>query len=369
MSFISKTTAFLGMHALRSLVSDSIAIDMGSATTVIYVRGRGVVVDEPSLVAISTATGEVIAFGTEAQELYGREAREVTVIAPLLNGVVADFERTRELLEFFVRKARGGVSYFSRRALMSVLSDVTQVERRALLSAAERARIGRVCMIEEGLAAAFGAGVRVDDVHASAVVDVGSGKTSVTIVAQGAIVHARSERIGSSDINAAIVDHVRRHRGLIIGARTAERLKLGLAAAAVPPDLGEEISIKGRDVLSARPAGIEITAGEIYPVAHEAVRKIAQGVAATLTELSPEVAGDLYDRGIILTGGGAQFGTLEDYLRELTKLPVRIADEPRYAVVRGLERMFDEPLWLRRVLRSDASLLIDVEARSSAFEI
>lgn len=369
MSFISKTTAFLGMHALRSLVSDSIAIDMGSATTVVYVRGRGVAVDEPSLVAISTSTGDVLAIGKEALEFYGREAREVTVIAPLLSGVVADFERTRAMLEVLVRKARGGVSYFSRRALMSVVSDVTQVERRALLNAAENARIGRVWMIEEGLAAAFGAGVRVDDPHASAVVDIGSGKTSVTIVAQGAIVHARSTRLGSSDINAAIIDHVRRHRGLVIGARSAERLKLELAAQAVPADLGEEISIKGRDVVTARPERIEITAGEIYPVAHEVVRKIARGIASALTELSPEVAGDLYDRGIILTGGGAQFPTLEEYLRELTKLPVRIVEEPRYAIVRGLEKMFDEPLWLRRVLRNDPQLLVGLQSESSGFEV
>lgn len=369
MSFISKTTAFLGMHALRNLVSDSIAIDMGSATTVIYVRGRGVVVDEPSLVAISTTTGEVIAIGTEAHQLYGREAREVTVIAPLLNGVVADFERTREMLAFFVRKARGGLSYFSRRALMSVLSDVTQVERRALLNAAEHTRIGRLCMIEEGLAAAFGAGIGVDDPHASAIVDIGSGKTSVAIVAHGAIVHARSSRMGSSDINAAIIDHVRRHRGLIIGTRSAERLKLALAAANMPSDLAQEIPVKGRDVLTARPEAIDITAGEIYPVAHEVVRRIAQGVATTLTELPPEVAGDVYDRGIVMTGGGAQFGTLEDHLRDLTKLPVRIAEEPRYAVVRGLERMFDEPLWLRRVMRGDPGLLLELESGSSAFEI
>src|SRR6267142_2992767 len=170
MSFRSKTAAFPGLDSLRNLVSDSMAIDMGSGATIIVVRGRGVVVDEPSLVAVNTNTGEVIAIGLEAQQMYGREARDVTVIAPLLDGVVADFERTKLMLAHFVRKARGGKSYFSRRAMMSVLSGVTQVEERALLSAAEHARIGRVVMIEEGLAAAFGAGVRVNDPRASAVV-------------------------------------------------------------------------------------------------------------------------------------------------------------------------------------------------------
>ena len=364
MSFISKTAAFMGMPALRNLVSDSIAVDMGSASTIIYVRGRGVVVDEPSLVAVNNVTGDVMAVGLDAQQMYGREARDVVVIAPLLNGVVADFERTKEMLAYFVRKARSGVSLFSRRALMSVYSGVTQVERRALLDAAEHARIGRVFMIDEGLAAAFGAGVRVDDPHASAVVDIGSGTTIVTIVANGAIVHGRSERIGSSDINTAIIDHVRRHRGLSIGAESAERLKLELASASLPTDLAQELTIKGRDILTRSPGAIEITSGELYPVARFVVSKIVEGISTTLAELPPEVAGDIYERGIILTGGGALFGGIDDYLRDQTNLPVRIADEPRYAVVRGLEQMFDEPLSVRRVIRNEPHSLLDAESES-----
>ena len=358
----------MGMGALRNLVSDSMAIDMGSAATIIYVRGRGVVVDEPSLVAVNIVTGEVIAIGLEAQQMYGREARDVTVIAPLLNGVVADFERTKEMLAHFVRKARSGVSHFSRRALMSVLSGVTQVEQRALLSAAEGARIGRVCMIEEGLAAALGAGVRIDDSHASAVVDIGGATTNVAVVANGSIVNARAERIGSWNINAAIIDHVRRHRGLVIGAQTAERLKLELASATIPDDLAQEITIKGRDILSGSPGAIEITAGEVYPVAHEVVRNIVEIISTTLTELPAEVASDIYDRGLVLTGGGAQFSGLNDYLRDETKLPVRIADEPRYATVRGLEQMFDEPLWVRRAMRCGPQLLLDLERDLSGSE-
>jgi len=359
MSFVSKTAAFMSMAALKNLVSDSMAIDMGSAATIIYVRGRGVVVDEPSLVAFNTVTGELMAIGLEAQQMYGREARNVIVVAPLLNGVVADFERTKEMLAYFVRQARSGISFFSRRALMSVYPGVTQVERRALLSAADHARIGRVFMMEEGLAAAFGAGVRIDDPHASAVVDIGSGTTNVAIVANGAIVHARSERIGSSDINAAIINHVRRHRGLTIGAHSAERLKLELGSAILPADLAREITIRGRDVLTRSPGAIEITAGEVFPVAQYVVSKIAEGVRATLAELPPEVAGDIYDRGIILTGGGALFSGMDDYLQDITQLPVQIADEPRYAIVRGLEQMFDEPLSLRRVIRSEPHPLLD----------
>jgi rod shape-determining protein MreB len=351
----------MGLTALRDLVSDSVAIDMGSASTIIYVRGRGVVVDEPSLIAVNSTTGEVMAIGVDAQQMYGREARDVTVIAPLLNGVVADFERTKEMLAHFVRKARSGLSYFSRRALLSVYPGVTQVEQRALLGAAEHARIGRVFMIEEGLAAAFGGGVKPDEPRASAVVDIGSGTTNVAIVANGAIVHARSERIGSADINAAIIDHVRRHRGLAIGAQSAERLKLELASAVLPSDLARSLTIKGRDVLTRSPGAIEITAGEIYPVAQYVVSRIVEGVSSTLAELPPEVAGDIHERGIILTGGGALFGGIDDYLRDQTGLPVRIADEPRFAIVRGLVQLFDEPLSVRRVIRNEPHPLLDLQ--------
>jgi rod shape-determining protein MreB len=362
MSFMSKTAAFVGMKALRNLVSDSMAIDMGSAATIISVRGRGIVIDEPSLVAVDSNTGEVLEIGIEAQQMAGREARDVTVIAPLLDGVVADFERTKQMLAHFVRKARGGKSYFSRRAMMSVLSGITQVEERAFLSAAEHAHIGRVVMIEEGLAAAFGAGVRVDDPRASAVVDIGGGTTNVAIIAKGEIVHARAERIGSEDINAAIVDHVRRHRGLIIGPQSAERLKLELGSATVPRELAEEATIKGVDVMTRSPGAIAITAGELYPIALQVIRKIVEGVNQTLTELPPEVGGDIYERGIILTGGGAQFEGLEEFFREQTKLPVRVADEPKYAIVRGLEQMFEEPLRLRHVIRRQAYPVQDLES-------
>jgi rod shape-determining protein MreB len=194
-------------------------------------------------------------------------------------------------------------------------------------------------------------------------VDIGGGTTNVAIIASGKIVDVRGERNGSSDINAAIINHVRRHRGLLIGARSAERLKVELASAVLPRDLSQEMTVKGRDVLTGIPRSIEITAGEIYPVVQEVVHKIVEGVSTTLTELPPEVAGDIYDRGIILTGGGAQIGGLDDYLRDQTKLAVRIADEPRYAIVRGLEQMFEEPHSLR-VMREEPQALLDLESRS-----
>ncbi len=363
---MSKTSSFMGLTALRSLVSDSMAIDMGSASTIIAVRGRGVIVDEPSVVAIDKVSGKVVAVGNEARKMQGREARDLAVIAPLVDGVVADYERTRSMLQHFVGQARSGISHFSRRAIMSVLSGVTQVEQRALLSAAEGARIGRVYMVEEGLAAAIGAGVPVDDQHASAVVDIGGATTNIAAIVHGTIIASRAERVGSSDIDLAIMDRLRRHRGLTIGIPTAERLKLELSSAIEPKDSQRKMNVRGRDVQTSSPGAVDVTAGEVYSVTLPVIRRIASGVQATLAELPPEVAGDIYDRGVILTGGGALLDGLGQFLqKQIGLLPVRVAEDPRFAIVRGLSQMFDDPLLLRRVARTEPHPLI-VEA--TAFE-
>ena len=366
MSFIGKTKTFLGLNALRNLVSDSMAIDMGSASTIIAVRGRGVVVDEPSVVAVNKVTGEIIAVGNEAHKMQGREARDITVIAPLVDGVVADFERTRAMLDHFVREARSGISHFSRRAIMSVLSEVTQVEQRALLAAAEEARISRVYMIEEGQAAAIGAGVPLNDEHAAAVVDIGGGTTNVAAIISGSIIASRAERIGSSDIDLAIMDRLRRHRGLTIGVQTAEKLKLELSSAIEPEDPDKLVHVRGRDVQTGSPAAVDITASDVYTITLPIIRRVAEEVRQLLGDLSPEVAGDIFDRGLILTGGGASLEGLPSYLEKELGLSVRVAEEPRFAIVRGLSQLYEEPLLLRRVARTEPHPLIDTEA--TAFE-
>jgi len=359
MSFIGRTRTLLSLSGLRNLVSDSMAIDMGSARTIIAVRGRGVVVDEPSVVAVNKVNGEVIAVGNEAHKMQGREARDVTVIAPLVDGVVADFERTRTMLDHFVREARSGLSHFSRRAVMSVLSEVTQVEQRALLAAAEEARISKVYMIEEGLAAAIGAGVPVNDEHAAAVVDIGGGTTNVAAIISGSLIASRAERLGSSDIDLAIMDRMRRHHGLTIGVQTAERIKLELSSAIEPANPGKSINVRGRDVQTGSPGAVDITAAEVHSISMPIIRRIAQEVRSMLTELAPEVAGDVYTRGVILTGGGALMDGLSEYLHTELGLTVRVADEPRFAIVRGLQQLYEEPLLLRRVSRTEAHPLLD----------
>jgi len=249
---------------------------------------------------------------------------------------------------------------------MSVLSEVTQVEQRALLSAAEEARISRVYMIEEGQAAAIGAGVPINDEHAAAVVDIGGGTTNVAAIIRGSIIASRAERIGSSDIDLAIMDRLRRHRGLTIGEQTAERLKLELSSAIEPEDPSKKVNVRGRDVQTGSPGAVDITAGEVYTITAPIIRRIAEEVRSLLADLSPEVAGDIYDRGLILTGGGASLEGLPSYLQKELGLVVRVADDPRFAIVRGLSQLYEEPLLLRRVARTEPHLLMDTEA--TAFE-
>jgi rod shape-determining protein MreB len=357
----------MSFAGLRDLVSDSMAIDLGSSTIIIAVRGRGVVVDEPSVIAVNKITGAVVAVGKEARQMQGREARDVHLVAPLVDGVVADFERTQKMLEHFVRKARSGISHFSRRAVMSVLSGITQVEQRALLAAAESAHIGRVYMVEEGLAAAIGAGVSIEDKNASAVVDIGGGTTNVAVVARGMIVYAQAERVGSIDIDEAIINRLRRHHGLIIGMPTAEMLKKELGSAVEPQNPALSRSVKGRDVQTGAPRAVDVSSEEVCIAAEGVVKRISRVVNRALAELQPEVASDLYDRGLILTGGGALLDGMADFLSRETKLSTRMPPDPRYAIVNGLSQLFDEPLLLRRVARNEHSALL--EADDGAFEV
>ncbi len=351
----------LKISSLKKLVTESIAIDLGTTSTLIAVKDRGIVLDEPSLVAINELTEEIVAFGQEAADMSGREGRDIVVRAPMIGGVVADFERTKKMLAHFVKKSRSGGSNLSLQAVMSIVSDVTHVEQRALLNAAEDAGIGKVFMMEEGLAAAYGAGVLQTDKRATAIVDIGAGTTNIAIIAKGTTVHSTSERHGGNEINEGIATHLRRHRGLQIGDETAEYLKTSFVSAFLPDDISKSIEVRGRDVQTGSPAAVEITTGELYPIVEGTMRRVAQLVKDTLTELRPEVAADIFDRGVILTGGGALLDGLDQYLRSFINLPVAVADEPRYATVNGLIKMFDDPQLLERVARNELSVLQNAE--------
>lgn len=337
------------------------AIDLGTASTIIAVKGRGIVLDEPSLVAVNDLTEEVVAYGSAAAEMSGREGRDVRVLAPMSGGVVGDFERTKRMLANFVKRAKTGGSNISLQAVMSMVSDVTQVEQRALQNAADDAGIGKVYMMEEGLAAAFGAGVQPSDKRATAIVDIGAGTTNIAIVAKGTIVHSTSERYGSNAINDSLATHLRRHRGIQVGEETLEHLKTNFASTYLPDDIERSISVRGRDVQTGSPAAVEITTGEIYPIVEGIIRRIALWVKDTLTELRPEVAADIYDRGVILTGGGAMLDGIDQYMRGTINLPVSVADEPRYAIVKGLLSMFDDEELLDRVAQNEPRVLQNAE--------
>lgn len=347
----------LKISALKKLVTDSMAIDLGTASTIIGVKGRGVVLDEPSMVAINETTEEIVAYGQEAADMIGREGRDISVRSPLIGGVVGDFERTKKMLAHFVKKSKSGGSQVTIQAVMSMVSDVTHVEQRALLNAAEEAHIGKVFMMEEGLAAAFGAGVLPSDKRAAAIVDIGAGTTNIAIIAKGSIVHSASERYGSNEINAILATHLRRHRGLQVGEETTEFLKTNFATTFLPEDITKSTEVRGRDVQTGSPGAVEITVGEVYPIVEGIVRRIAGNVKDTLTELRPEVAADIYDRGVILTGGGALLDGIDQYMRSYINLAVTIAEEPRYATVNGLLKMFDDPKLLEKVSRNELGVL------------
>lgn len=337
------------------------AVDLGTASTIIAVKGRGVVLDEPSLVAINELTEEIVAYGQEAADMTGREGRDIAVKAPMTGGVVGDFERTKKMLAHFVKKAKTGGSNISLQAVMSMVSDVTHVEQRALINAADDAGIGKVFMMEEGLAAAFGAGVLPTDKRASALVDFGAGTTNIAIVAKGSIVHSTSERFGSNEINEVIATHLRRHRGLQVGEETTEFLKTSFVSAFLPDDISKTMQVRGRDVTTGSPAAVDVTTGELYPIVESIVRRIAETVKDTLTELRPEVAADIYDRGVILTGGGALLDGIDQYMRSYINLAVAVADEPRYATVNGLLKMFDDQKLLERVTNNELHVLQNAE--------
>ena len=351
----------LKISSLKKLVTDSMAIDLGTANTIIAVKGRGIVLDEPSMVAVNEITEEIVAVGQEAADMIGREGRDINVKAPLIGGVVADYERTKKMLGHFVKKAKTGGSNISIQAVMSMVSDVTHVEQRAMINAAEEAGIGKVYMMEEGLAAAFGAGVMANDKRASAIVDIGAGTTNIAIIAKGTIVHSASERFGSNEINAVLATHLRRHRGLQVGEETTEHLKSAFASAYLPDDISRTTEVRGRDVQTGSPAAVEITTGEVYPIVESIVRRIAQLVKDTLTELRPEVAADIYDRGVVLTGGGALLDGIDQYMRSYVNLAMTVADEPRYATVNGLVKMFDDPKLLERVNRNELGIMQNAE--------
>ena len=325
-----------------------LAIDLGTANTVIYQRGRGVVLDEPSVVAVRTGTADLLAAGARAKEMVGRTPSSVTAIRPLRDGVISDAEVSERMLRWFVDQVAPS-TILRPRVVVGVPSDITGVERRALEDATLRAGARRVYVIEEPMAAALGAGLPIHETAASMVVDIGGGTTDVAVISLGGVVSARSVRIGGDEIDEAIVAHVKGEYSLLLGERTAEHIKV-TAGSAFP--LREEVNerVRGRDLATGLPKTVVINSAEVRRAIELPLHQIIDLVRGVLDVCPPELAGDILDRGITLTGGGALLRGLDQRLHHELGVPVTVAEDPLRAVARGAGRCVEEFSTLQRVL-------------------
>jgi rod shape-determining protein MreB len=325
-----------------------LAIDLGTANTVVFAAGRGIVVDEPSIVAINTRNEKTEAVGHDARAMLGRTPSSITTIRPMRDGVIADFEAAERMLTSFIRKAQGPYSWRRTRVVIGIPSGITQVERRAVIDSAYRAKASEVHLVEEGIAAAIGAGLPVTEARGSMVVDIGGGTTDIAVVALGGMVYDRSVRVAGHHMDEAIIQHMRRRHGLLIGERTAEQVKIEVGSAV---DTSEELSmdVRGRCLREGRPRAVRVNDGEIREALSEPLRAIVSAVREALDGIPPEIAADISDNGIVVTGGGALLRGLDERLRRETGVPVSIADDPLTSVVRGVGRMLEDLKLLKRV--------------------
>ncbi|MDE0940803.1 MAG: rod shape-determining protein [Alphaproteobacteria bacterium] len=330
---------------LFGFFSADMAIDLGTANTLVYVKGRGIVLNEPSVVAITTRKGKkmVQAVGDEAKMMLGRTPGNIEAIRPLRDGVIADFEVAEEMIKHFIRKVHNRRSFASPMVVVCVPSGSTAVERRAIQESAESAGARKVYLVEEPMAAAIGAGLPVTEPTGSMVVDIGGGTTEVAVLSLGGIVYSRSVRVGGDKMDEAIIGYIRRTHNLLIGEATAERVKKEIGSACAPENgEGMEITIKGRDLMNGVPKEILVSQRQIAESMAEPVGAIVEAVKVALEHTAPELAADIVDKGIVLTGGGALLGNLDFVLRHSTGLPVSIADEPLSCVALGTGRVLED---------------------------
>ena len=338
---------------LFGFLSADMAIDLGTANTLVYVKGRGIVLNEPSVVAIVEVKGkkQVLAVGEEAKQMLGRTPGNISAIRPLRDGVIADFEVAEEMIKYFIRKVHNRRSFASPFVIVCVPSGSTAVERRAIQESAESAGARRVFLIEEPMAAAIGAGLPVTEPTGSMVVDIGGGTTEVAVLSLGGIVYSRSVRVGGDKMDEAIIGYIRRNHNLLVGEGSAERIKKSIGSAYPPEDgVGQTLEIKGRDLMNGVPKELVIDQSQIAESLAEPVSQIVEAVKVALEQTPPELAADIVDKGIVLTGGGALLGNLDFVLRHSTGLPVSIADDALSCVALGTGRCLEEMKVLRNVL-------------------
>ena len=340
---------------LYSMFSSDLAIDLGTANTLVYVRGRGIIVNEPSVVAMTTVRGKthVLAVGDDAKQMLGKTPGNIKAIRPMSDGVIADFEVAEEMIKHFIKKVNSGSGLASPQVVICVPSGATAVERRAIQESAEAAGARRVFLIEEPMAAAIGADLPVTEPTGSMVVDIGGGTTEVAVLSLGSIVYARSVRVGGDKIDEAIISFVRRANNLLIGETSAERIKKQIGIAFPPEDgIGETMEVRGRDLVNGVPKELTLNQAQISEALTEPVSQIVEAVKVALEKTPPELAADIVDKGIVLTGGGSLLGELDQVIRDQTGLPVSIADDPLSCVVQGTGKCAENLSTLRSVLTS-----------------
>ena len=338
----------MNFRSVFSYFSCDLAIDLGTANTCVYAKNEGIVINEPSIVAIITATGEVVAVGTEAKAMLGRTPNGITAIKPMKDGVIADFDITEKMLAHFIKKAHSRNVWIRPRIVIGVPSQITQVEKRAVKDSAHRAKASEVYLVEEAMAAAIGAGMPISEPAGNMVVDIGGGTTDIAVISLSGIVYSRAVRVAGNEMDEAIIQYIKRAYNLLIGERTAEQVKVEMGSA-FPLDEPLGMEIKGRDLVKGIPKTITVSDAEIRDALAETVNVIIEAVRVALEQTPPELSADIVDRGIVLTGGGSMLKNLDKRLREETGLPVAMAEDPLSSVVFGAGNMLSDFDLLRKI--------------------
>ena len=340
------------MSNVLTFLGRDLAVDLGTANTLVYVRGRGIVLNEPSVVALNTNNGQVVAVGVEAKRMIGRTPGNIVAVRPLKDGVIADFDVTERMLRYFIQKVHRRTRMAKPRIVVAVPSGITGVEQSAVKEAGHQAGARKVYIIEEPMAAAIGAGLPVNEPTGNMVVDIGGGTTEVAVISLGGIVTSQSIRIGGDELDQAIITFGKKEHSMMLGERTAEEIKLALGSA-YPSKDEPHAEIRGRDLVSGLPKTVLISAADVRKAMDEPLNLIIDAVKTTLDKCPPELAGDVMDRGIALTGGGALLRGLDQRIREETGMPVHIADSPLDSVVLGTGKCVEDFDTLRQVLVPD----------------
>lgn len=344
------------LNKVMGMFSLDMAIDLGTANTLVYVPGRGIVLNEPSVVAISanSNSNKVLAVGNDAKQMIGRTPANIVAIRPLKDGVIADFEVAEEMIKYFISKVHNRRMFISPRIVICVPYGSTPVERRAIRESALSAGASQVWLVEEPMAAAIGAGLPVTEATGSMIVDIGGGTTEVAVLSLGGVVYSISVRVGGDRLDDAIINYIRRKHNLLIGESTAEKIKMEIGRV-TPTEKGkkaDKMEIKGRDLVQGVPRFVEVSSDEVCEALAEPVNRIVEGIKTALEKTPPELSADIVDKGIMLSGGGAKLRGLDELLRKVTGLPVSIADEPLGCVAVGSGRILEEMRTLSQVLKA-----------------